>query len=467
MATLLIFATKMLTSNTIINDPDIWWHLANARTLLTTGHFIRMDTQSFTVYGKPWINFEWLAELPYFYAYRWMGDRGLFLVMMAVAEGIVLGVYWLSWMRSRDVKAAFLASWIAVMLTTVSLGPRTLLFGWLFLVIELGVLWAYREGRDRLWVLPPMFLVWINAHGSWFIGFVLMAVFFAAGLVGGTWGDVVSTPWTPAQRKKILLVTAVSFALLFINPYGWRLVAYPLDVAFSQSLTLKYIAEWATLDFHEARGKIVLGTLLGLAVLNLLRRRTWQLSDLLFVLIAIYGAVTYSRFVFLAGILIGPLLAIDLRGALGGYDPKQEKPLVNAVALAVLAGVCWLMTPSQKLLHQGVADTFPEAALPRLAQLPAGTRLLDNFEWGGYLMWMMPDRPLFIDGRTDIFVHEGVMQDYANAREGMKVAQTLDKYRIDAVLFPKQGPLAEHLLHDPAWKLSYSDTNAMLFERVR
>ena len=45
-----------------------------------SGHFIRVESYTFTVAGKPWINFEWLGELPYYFAYRWLGDRGLYLV---------------------------------------------------------------------------------------------------------------------------------------------------------------------------------------------------------------------------------------------------------------------------------------------------------------------------------------------------------------------------------------------------
>jgi hypothetical protein len=47
-------------------DPDIWWHLRNAQMLVQSGHFIHHDTWTFTVAGQPWINFEWLAELPFY-----------------------------------------------------------------------------------------------------------------------------------------------------------------------------------------------------------------------------------------------------------------------------------------------------------------------------------------------------------------------------------------------------------------
>lgn len=133
---------------TALDDPDVWWHLRNAFQLLHTGHFIRSDTWTYTVAGKPWINFEWLAEIPYYFAYRHWGDAGLYLVMMLLVSAIVGGIYALGCMRSGDCKGAFAATLIGLHFVTVSLGPRTLLFGWLFLVIELGILWNISRGRD-------------------------------------------------------------------------------------------------------------------------------------------------------------------------------------------------------------------------------------------------------------------------------------------------------------------------------
>lgn len=59
-----------------IADPDIWWHLRNAQYLLESHHFIRADMYSYTVLGQPWINHEWLAELPYYLAWKAWGLPG-------------------------------------------------------------------------------------------------------------------------------------------------------------------------------------------------------------------------------------------------------------------------------------------------------------------------------------------------------------------------------------------------------
>jgi hypothetical protein len=450
-------------------DPDVGWHLRNASQLIHSGHFIRADGYTFTLAGQPWINFEWLGELPYYFAYQWLGDRGLYLVLFLVSAAILTGIYCLGRLRSGSWTASFFATAIGLLLTTVSLLPRPLLFGWLLLVIEVGLLWSFQKGRDWTAALPPLFLLWINVHGSWFIGFALMAAFIACGLVNGQWGNLYAVRWTPHQRRKLLTAAAASFAALFVNPYGWRLVAYPLDVAFRQKLTVESIAEWGSLDFHSPRGKIVVGVLVLLAVLELVRRRRWVLQDVVFAVVALYGAVTYVRFLFLLAILVMPLLAIDFRTA-----PEGEKPppppsygIMNAVLLVVLAAMTARAYPRLKPLQAGLAEYFPEKAVPWVRSLAGRGNLMANFNWAGYLEWQAPGVKEMVDSRMDIFVHQGVMSDYLRAVKVEDTFAILDKYRIRYVLLPRGDPASAVLRASPEWKQAYEDGQAAGFERVR
>lgn len=451
-----------------IADPDIWWHLRNAAQLLHTGHFVRTDTWTFTVAGKLRIDFEWLSELPYYFAWRRLGDRGIYLVMMLVSSAIILGVYALAWMRSRNATAAILVSVLAVLFATVSLAPRTILFGWLLLVIELAILWALPKGRDYTAWLPPLFLVWINTHGSWFIGFVLMVLYFACGLVEGEWGSLYATRWTPRQLRKLFLVTVATFACLFINPYGWRLVAYPLDTTFGQNLSLNVVVEWSSLNFHTANGKVVLATFILLGILQLLRRRRWPLADLVFVLVAVYGSFTYARFVFLAGILMLPILAMDLESESRSADqPAKDLRLLNAVVMVAFAAILVMRFPSERQLQADAAKVFPEKALPYVRSLAGSGNLFNEYEWGGYLELEAPQVKQLIDSRADIFEHEGILKDYIFALKARDTYEILDKYHIRYVLLGRDYPASCLLSHSTGWKRTYDDGQAVVFERIR
>lgn len=453
---------------TMVADPDVWLHMRYVRHLVQTGHFIRVDTWTFTVAGLPRLNLEWGAAVPYYFAWKGLGVAGFYLVTMLAMAAILLGIYWLSWMRSGSWKAAFAASVAAALFATVSLAPRTLLFGWLFLVIELAVLWSFARGRDFTLWLPPLFLLWINVHASWFIGLVLMAVFFACGWFECTWGHLDSVRWTTSQKRRIVQVTVVSVALLFINPWGWRLVAYPFDVAYGQQTTLRYVAEWASLDFHALRGKLVLAVFLLLAVLQLIRPRRWSLQDLAFALIGIYGALTYSRFLFLAGILLAPMLALSLASFLKKEEriPSRGERWINAAALAAVLGFIALHVPTQQQLQAGVAEVFPERAIPFVRTLAGKGNLFNNVNWGGYFEWSAPEVKEFADTRVDIFVHQGVLEDYIRATHLQDTCAILDKYRIQYVLLDQQNPAAYLLARSPQWKTVYHDPQAVVFERA-
>jgi len=449
-----------------VNDPDIWWHLRDASVLVHTGHFIHLDTLSFTVAGKPWVDVEWLAELPYYFAYMRLGVGGLYLVMMMLSTAVILGVYCLALQRSQDSVAAFLASVAAVLFATVSLAPRTLLFGWLCLVVELGILWGLEKGRDYTGWLPLLFLVWINLHGSWFLGLGLMLLFFACGLVEGEWGLLYAKRWNAAQKRKLALVTLASVAALFVNPYGWRLVAYPAKALAGAQLGTELIAEWASLNFHTALGKTVLATLLALGLLQVVRGRRWALQDFALAAVGVYGALTYVRFVFLIGILVVPMLACLLRLPAREDRPHKEGRWLNALAMAVLLAMIVMRHPTAMQLNDAIAGSFPQKAVPYVRGLAGKGHLLSEYRWAGYLEWEAPEVEEMIDSRTDIFMQAGVMADYVRAVKVEDTDVVLAKYGIRYVLMPRGSPMAYLLAHETAWKQTYEDGQAVGFERV-
>src|SRR5207245_4421424 len=111
---------------------------------------------------------------------------------------------------------------------------------------------------------------------------------------------------------KLLVTGLASVAALFVNPFGSRLVFYPLDMAFRQKLNISHIAEWVSVDFHDLRGKFVLALLLTLLVTALMRRIRWQLAEVGVGLFALYSGVTYIRFLFLLSLFIEPVLTSSL-----------------------------------------------------------------------------------------------------------------------------------------------------------
>ena len=448
-----------------IADPDIWWHLRNAEYLVKHGAMVRSDMYSFTAHGAPWINHEWLTELPYYLGWRLLGARGLYMVMLGAVEVILLGVFYLAYHTSHNVKAAFVASFLAVTLATISFGPRTLLFGWILLVVELLILNDFKEGKDRTWWLPPLFLVWVNSHGSWLIGMVFFSVFVASGLVGGHWGRITAKRWTRAELTKLASMLGLSVLALFVNPYTYHLVFYPFDLAFQQKLNISHVVEWQSLNFHELRGKVVFVMLAGIIVLALARKRQWRLHEVGFLLIGFYATLTYTRFMFLAAIVVTPLLAVEI-DFLPPYRREIDKPLLNAVIILAILGAMAASFPSTTYLMTDTVTDYPVKALPYLQNFAPAGPVLNDYLWGGYLIWNTRQIPVFVDSRVDIYDHRGIFKDYLDAMGVVRPLEILDKYHIRYVLYNKDQPLAYLLLHNPGWKTNYDDGSTILFERI-
>jgi len=447
-------------------DPDIWWHLRNADYLLTGHGWPRADMYSFTVYGDPWINHEWLAEIPYYLAWRAFGIVGIKALSLLLLEAIFGGLMYLSWRRSRNIKASVAACYLAILLGSVSFGPRTLLFGYVYLLALLFVLEEFHSfGKARLWLLPPLFCLWINTHGSWAIGLILLATFVAGGLVEGQWGRIEALRWSRTQLRQLGLVMVASIAALFLNPYGYRLVSYPLDMAFHQKLNISHVAEWTSVDFHDLRGKIALVFVITLLLAALLSRRRWRLYELGFVLFGTYAALTYVRFLFLAGIVAAPLIA-DFLSFIPEYRPEINKPALNAAILAgTLAFVVWGF-PTSEQLWQSVDREYPKEILPWLASLSPSDHVLNYYLWGGYLGWQDPAFRDFIDSRVDVFERAGVLKDYLDLLELKNPDAILDKYEIHYVLFSPDEPLTYALSHDPRWRVAFRGSMSVLLERA-
>jgi hypothetical protein len=465
MLAVLLASMVFLTLKKSNADPDLGWHLRNAQFIVQRHAFPRREIYSFTTRGKAWMDPEWLAEVPFYLGWRWFGGRGIFLITYFCISAILLGIFWLASLESGNVKGAFLASFLALTFATVSFGPRTLLFGWIFLVAELAVLHRFAARPNIIWALPPLFLVWVNAHGSWLIGLVVFALFILSGCVSGQWGAIYATRWDIQQARKLAAAFALSTLALFVNPYGWRLPAYPFDLAFRQKLNIANIVEWRSLDFHTGRGKIALIALTCAIFVQLARGRPWKLREVVFLLLGLYAGFTYSRFLFLAAILIVPLIAKDIRDFMPEYRPERDRPWLNAaIMLVCVAGICWKF-PTNRTFRAAEAEQYPVQAQTYLENFHPHGNVLNDYLWGGYMIWNVRNIPVFVDSRVDIFEHHGIFKEYLDLTQLRNSFAILDRYSIRYVLFRKCAPLSYLLEHNPDWKIDYQDGTTILFER--
>jgi hypothetical protein len=463
---LILVSLVFMLSRKGITDPDIWWHLHNAQYLAEHHGLVRSDMYSFTVPGHTWINHEWLAELPFYFAWRALGLSGIHAIMFAIIVLIFGGVLYLCYRESGHYKASVIAVCFVVFLGSVSFGPRTILFGYGCLTVLLIILQRLRQvGRAPLWIIPPLFCLWVNTHGSWSLGIAVLSIVIAAGFVKGDWGFVYSDSWTRPQRQKLLLTWTASVGALFLNPYGAKLVFYPLDLAFRQKLNIQHVAEWVSVDFHDLRGKIVIVLLVVLLISTLLRPRRWALAELGLVLFALYSGLTYIRFLFLVSIVIAPVLAKSC-DFVPRYRREMDTPVLNAFVITLLVSAMVYFWPRHGQLQHWVEEQYPAQAISYLEAHPPDGPILNFYLWGGYLNWSNPGLKVFLDSRVDIFEYSGVLKDYLDLLALNRPSSLLEKHKVRYVLFPPNEPLTYVLEHDAGWKVLYRDKISVLLRRA-
>jgi hypothetical protein len=102
-------------------------------------------------------------------------------------------------------------------------------------------------------------------------------------------------------------------------------------------------------------------------------------------------------------------------------------------------------------------------AINFLRQHPQPGPLYNTFAWGGFIAWYMPEQPVAIDGRTDLYGDELDYRFYQT--ENGDPSWVDDPYLNEAqlVLLPRETRLASLLLADSRFNLIYQDELAMVF----
>ncbi len=465
----LLVAGAFVCSLFSVMDTDAWWHLAVGQQILATGRWPKADSFSFTVAGSHWMAYEWLGEVVMALAARLGGLLALTAVLLGLTGLLLALLYYYASLRSGNVKAAFVACALLLPFVGPFFSLRMQLFGYAYLLVTLICLERFRQGRGKvLWILPGVFLLWVNTHGSFVLGLVVMGVYWASGLVEFRWGELEATAWTREQRRQLLVVILLCVLVLPLTPYGTRLAAYPLEMALLQPVNVTNIAEWQPLEFSDWWGKIFLGCLIGFFAAQLFFRPSYHLAEIALLLTAVYTACVHRRFAFFFILLFAPLLASLLARWVPAYQPSKDRWTFNAALIALIAAGLVTSFPSRSELDQLVGSHYPRQAAEYLRQHPV-TRPLNDFRWGGYLIWSLgPQQKVFIDGRADIYEYAGVLSDYLRiARLDPDTLFLLRKYDVQACLLERKAPLATLLAALPDWERVYSDKLSALYVRKR
>jgi len=137
--------------------------------------------------------------------------------------------------------------------------------------------------------------------------------------------------------------------------------------------------------------------------------------------------------------------------------------IVILVAVAVLLR-CWVEL-SPRMIDKAQQQTAPVRAVEWLKQNRLTGPMYNSYNWGGYLLWALPQEPVFVDGRTDLYDDEFLREYVRVTFVRPDWQQVLDRYGVRLALTEHESFLATLLATQPDWRLVYSDDQAVLYAR--
>ena len=456
----------VLTVRLRFDDPDMWWHLKTGEVIWKTHSIPTTDLFSYTTNHHAWIDHEWLSQLMIYGAYRFGGYTGLMLWLCFFTAGLLIGGYALCSLYSGNAKVALVGGLTIWLFGTIGFAIRPHMIGYSLLLVEL-ILLHLGQTRNRRWflALPPLFALWVNCHGSFFLGLVLAGATLFSSYFNFHSGSLVATRWDIPTRRTLILAFILSVAASFANPVGVKLLLYPLQTMMAPVTNV--VTEWQPLQFRDGRSLAFLGLLGCIALLVIVRQTELRWQELVMLAVGTWLAASHQRLLFIFGILAAPVLSRLLSDTWDNYDAKRDRAIPNAVlTVASVLIVIWAF-PSRSNLTTQVEEHSPVKAVEFIKTHHLTGPMLNEWVDGGYLLWAAPEHPVFIDGRGDIYEWAGVLAEFQN----WALLQTdpnvlLEKYRISFCLLARHSPMVTVMSLLKNWQIAYQDDQYVIFTRT-
>ncbi|MCY3978306.1 MAG: hypothetical protein OXG23_09425 [Chloroflexi bacterium] len=451
-------------------DPDMWWHLRLGEYILETGPPVYADAFSHTHAGLIHRNHSWLAQVVMVGFWRLAGHLGLTLFVSLLATGGMLFLYRAG---AGSIYAQAYVLVIGAACAAAFWSPRPQMLTFFFSAVLIYILFELKHnGRDRLWLLPPLLWLWGNCHGGFIIGFALLGA-FALGEWNNCRFSLGKSRVPPRTIRKLLWITLLSLALMPLNPLGIEVFAPPFDTIGIGGLR-EYIQEWQSPDFSQAQSWgfiLLLAALFGAISAS---RRRLDATEAILVIGALCLALVSGRNLSLFAVVATPIASIHLDEALsrkGWLIPRRisESPrrvainltLIALVALGAILHVEYVT--SEKTVNRALLLNFPVGAVRHLNASPLAGKLFNSYNWGGYLIFAARRHPVFIDGRTDLY--RDFLDEYVTVVSADSWRSLFEKWEIRIVLIESTSNLAMRLDNAVDWRREFNDDLASIFVR--
>jgi hypothetical protein len=464
---LVIFILALAVSMQTPTDGDTFWHLASAGALLEHG-FSTADPFSYTA-DLPWVNHNWGGQLPLYFGWRVGGDIGLVLFTGLCAALGLAAVYQASTASASPLVRIGVVT-LAALAAAINWAARPLMISFALAGVLIYLLHLIKTGRERLiWIIPVLLWAWGNLHGGYPTGFLILAAFIA-GETLERWTAPKTAALSWPSLGKVALALCIAVPVLAINPYGLDIYRVPFDtINVGQAWNL--ILEWQPPNFRRTVTLpfLLLILLLLAAIWGSRKRMGWTAFFLTGGTLAM--ALVARRNIALFALVTVPVTAAAIESILAEYPRALKRLKAREGWLLMGVGAACLIALTARTAHvvdSAAAQAAKRAAFPveavnyiRDQQLPG--HLMNSYEWGGYLIHELPDYPVFVDSRADLYGAE-FLDQYLLVISGYPIwRDVFQQYDIRLALLPNTSGLTAALRADPTWRIVYTDPLATIF----
>jgi hypothetical protein len=490
----------------LLNDAGIGWHIRTGQLILANHAAVpHADPFSSTMFGKPWFAWEWYYDV----IVGALDSRaGLNAVVLFTALIIATTFAWTFGQlvrRGTNVVVAVILILLAAAASMIHFLARPHVIGWLLALIWFVYLESaagafpfprsYSESRrlGLLSLLPLSMMLWVNLHGGFLLGFVLLAIYWFSAV--WEWLSLKEDRFDQALQKlragrrvrALTVVGALSAAATLVNPYGAHLHVHIYRYLTDRFL-MDHIDEFQSPNFHGVAQKcFAVLLLLALVGLAMKRRgateRRIKPSQILLILFAVYSGLYASRNIPIASLLliliIGPWLSDGLSSLVRPFSTADFLQRMQAIEtsltghlwpLAAIALSCWIavhggvLGKSRLMNAHFSAQRFPVTAVDYLQAHPGQNAVLAPDSWGGYLIYRLyPQVKVVIDDRHDFYGDQFLKSYLKMIHVEPGWSEFLTQQDVRCVLVPKGSALANILFETPAWQPIYRDDVAVAF----
>ncbi len=464
---------------------DFWWHLKLGEIISQTRSVPKTNIFAWSLQpDHPFVYGEWLAEYLFFIIYQ-VGK--IPLIIFARFSLVLLTFALLGFeakRRSGSWRIAGFVLMLACAMASNNLEVRPQIFSWVPFVLTYTLLSAYVDRQIRpvfLLFCPLIMVFWVNVHGSFIVGLVLLGIFLTGEAIRMLFKSFGALSFK--EIRWLAIVGIMTGLAVLINPQFINIIHYVFNLM-TDKPSQKLVVEWqppspttyATIVFF-ASILIIIGCLA-------YSHYRPTLSELLLIFAFLWLAWTGLRYVIWFGLVSMPILARVIAEMFKDKPwlappPKNMLNLVLVIILwiPVVAFQPWLIThlplPTgyYKLVLRDnpvgpqLSVNTPVAAVDYLKQHPGG-KLYNEMGYGSYLIWADPSQGVFLDPRVELYPYQQWL-DYIKINNGLHYNELLEKYGADRILLNKelQPDLMASLEKDPLWSREYTDLYAEIWKK--